>query len=386
MRKLIITLACISLIAVAVIGAVLFIKTAPKAERKRPPKIAPLVETQHLKASNQTVVLKLTGTVVPAEDIVLRARVGGEIVAIAPDFIDGGRLDEGTQAVRIDPVDYKLALADAESRLEKARFDYKLELGRQDVAKREWELLKSDDASEMEKELALRIPHLAASKAALEAAESSLEKARLNLERTRVHVPFDAIVLERRVNIGSQASPQDALARLAGTESYWVQVSIPVDRLGWVNIPGSTARVISNSGAVREGTVIMLLGDLEEKGRMARLLVEVGDPLCRLPENAGKKPLLIGEYVRVEISGRRLEQVYTIPRYALRENSSLWLTKDEKLDIRKVDILWRDADQVIVRDGLADGERLIISDLTTPVQGMDVSIRKGKAEPQNTPQ
>ena len=334
MRKLIIAIVCIILIVVAVVGAISFIKTAPKAERKSPPKVAPLVETQHLKAADQTVVIRLTGTVTPSEDIVLRARVSGEIVEMSPDFIDGGRLDKGSVAVWIDPVDYELALSDAEATLEKARFDYKLELGRQGVAKREWELLKTSDASELEKELALRFPHLAASKAALEAAESSLEKARLNLARTQVRIPFDSVVLERRVNIGSQASPQDALARLAGTDAYWVLVSIPVDRLGWVDIPGSTARVISNSGAVREGTVIKLLADLEEKGRMARLLVEIADPLCIRPENAGKKPLLIGEYVRVEISGRHLKQVYSIPRYALREDSSIWIASNDRLDIR----------------------------------------------------
>jgi len=90
MRKLLIALICLALLALAIAGAVAFVKTAPKAEKKRPPKTAPLVETQPLERVDETVVLQLTGTVVPAEEIQLRARVGGEIISMAGGFIDGG--------------------------------------------------------------------------------------------------------------------------------------------------------------------------------------------------------------------------------------------------------------------------------------------------------
>jgi RND family efflux transporter MFP subunit len=373
MRKSIIATICIILLAGALIANIIIVKTAPKAEKKRPPKTAALVETQLLEASNETVLLELTGTVIPAEEVMLRAQVSGEIISMNPDFIEGGMLAKDEELLTIDPIDYELTLAAAKSAMVKAQFDLKLEMGRQDVAKREWELLKTDDASETEKELALRIPHLAASKAALEAAEASLEKAGINLARTRIHAPFNAVVLDRNVNIGSQASLQDVLAKIVGTDAYWVVVSIPLDRLRWVAIPGSTAKVVSNGGAIREGRVIKLLGDLEEKGRMARLLVEVEDPLCLAPANAGKKPLLLGEYVRTEIRGSELEGVYAIPRNALHEDKFIWVAADGKLDIREVEVLWRDANQTLVRDGIANGEQLIVSDLTTPIQGMDVN-------------
>ena len=379
MSKKLKTIISISLVILAAVIAKILVATAPEAQKQRPPKMAPLVTVQKLKAADEVVTLSLTGTVMPAEEVKLRARVSGEVVSMVPDFIDGGLLEKGVAAVQIDPVDYELALADAESKLESARFAYKQELGRQDVAKREWALLKADDATEFEEELALRKPHLAASKAALKAAEAAFEKATLNLERTQVRMPFNAVVVDRNVNVGSQASLQDVLATVAGTDAVWVQVSIPVDRLGWVKIPGSSVQVVSGSGAVREGTVIRLLANLEEKGRMARLLVEVKDQLCIQPENVGRKPLLIGEYVRAEIAGRELESVYAIPRNALRENSHVWIaTKENKLDLREIEVLWRDADQVIIRNGLADGEQLITSDLTAPIHGMDINPGHGK--------
>jgi RND family efflux transporter MFP subunit len=378
MRKTTIFLICAVLIVIAVIANIIIVKTAPKAERKRPPKTAALVEARALEAADETVILKLTGIVTPAEEIRLQARVTGEIISMNPEFIDGGLLKKGDEILRIDAVDYELAMADAASKLESALFEYKTELGRQEVAKREWELLKTEDASDLEKELALRKPHLAAKKASVESAEAALKRASINLERTRVSSPFNAVVTRRSINVGSQAMPQADLGTLAGTDAYWVTVSIPVDRLHWVKIPGSPAKIISNGGAVREGIVIKLLGDLEEKGRMARLLIEVRDPLALRAENSGAKPLLLGEYIRAEVEGTELHEVYTIPRSALRENDTIWIAADGKLDIRPVEVLWRDADLVMVRDGIAAGEKLITSDLTAPIQGMDVATGEKK--------
>lgn len=371
-----------SLIAGAIVVAIVLVSTRPRAEKVPPPKRTELVKIQPLQQTDETVVLRLTGTVTPAKQVMLRSRVSGEVVGMAPGFIDGGLLTEGEAMLTIDPIDYELALAQSESALEKARFDYKIELGRQDVAKREWELLKPEgEVSELETELALRTPHLTASKAALQAAEANLAKARLNLERTRINAPFNAVVLSRNTNLGSQAAPQDILAELADIDAYWVTASVPVDRIRWITIPGSTARIYSGNDSIREGTVIKLLGDLEEKGRMARVLIEVKDPLALQPENLGKNPLLLGEYVRADISGSVLPQVYSIPRNALRENSQIWLvTSTNTLAVRPVDVLWRDADRVIVADGLSAGEMLIVSDITAPIPGMDVSTEKMEDE------
>jgi RND family efflux transporter MFP subunit len=371
-----------SLIAGAIVVAIVLVSTRPRAEKVPPPKRTELVKIQPLQQTDETVVLRLTGTVTPAKHVMLRSRVSGEVIGMAPGFIDGGLLTEGEAMLTIDPVDYELALAQSESALEKARFDYKIELGRQDVAKREWELLKPEgEVSELETELALRTPHLTASKAALQAAEANLAKARLDLQRTRINAPFNAVVLHRNTNLGAQAAPQDILAELADIDAYWVTASVPVDRIRWITIPGSTARIYSGNDSIREGTVIKLLGDLEEKGRMARVLIEVKDPLALRPENLGKNPLLLGEYVRADISGSVLPQVYSIPRNALRENSQIWLvTSTNTLAVRPVDVLWRDADRVIVADGLSAGEQLIVSDITAPVPGMDVSTEKMEDE------
>jgi hypothetical protein len=151
--------------------------------------------------------------------------------------------------------------------------------------------------------------------------------------------------------------------------------------LRWILIPGNPAesgsrvRISHRNGNALAGTVIKLLGDLETEGRMARILVEVKDPLGLKVKEKYQLPLLIGEYVRIEIEGRKLQNVYRIPRSALRDDANIWMaTDDGRLEIRSVKILWRDAQTVLLGEGLEPNSRLIVSDLAAPVNGMPVQI------------
>jgi multidrug efflux pump subunit AcrA (membrane-fusion protein) len=139
--------------------------------------------------------------------------------------------------------------------------------------------------------------------------------------------------------------------------------------------PGAKVRIFYRNGIELNGTVIKLLGELEAEGRMARVLVEVKDPLGLNPSEKKHPPLLIGEYVRMEIEGRQLKNVFRIPRTALRDNAQIWLvSNDGKLEIRTVETLWRDAQSVLLTDGLQPGEQLIVSDLSKPVDGMPLKV------------
>ena len=213
----------------------------------------------------------------------------------------------------------------------------------------------------------------------LTAENAEVQKAQLNLSRTRIRTPFNAIVRTKYMDIGSQVSGQEKLAELVGTDEYWIQASIPLDRLDWMMIPrrpaepGSAVRILHRTGHEITGTVIKLLGDLGSEGRMARILVEVKDPLNLKVAEKNQPALLIGEYVRIEIEGRKLQQVYRIPRTALRDDSDIWVVnKDSQLEIRRVETLWRDAKTVLLRDGLEPDDQLIVSDLPAPINGMPV--------------
>ena len=124
-----------------------------------------------------------------------------------------------------------------------------------------------------------------------------------------------------------------------------------------------------------------MLADLSKEGRMARLLVEVKDPLDLKAKDGRRPPMLIGEYVRVLIDGAPLPDVYRIPRFALRNDNQIWLADSQhKLAVRPVQPLWREEEYVYVRDGLRPEEQLIISALSAPVDGMDLRLEKTESK------
>lgn len=371
---------CLIIIGMGVAGANYIKKSAPRAQKRPPARVLPLVKTERLFPDTHQVRVTAMGSVIPAREMTLKTRVPGEIKSVHPEFVQGGFIPAGERVLKIDPTDYDLAIARAKSAVVNAQYELKVEMGYQDVARREWSLLNPHQAADsQEEELALRKPHLAKAQSDLAAAQADLDQARLNLSRTDITAPFNAIVRQKHVVAGSQVSAQDNLAELVGTDEYWIQVSLPVERLAWIRIPRSNrqqgaAVTVVYRGNRRQGRVIRLLSDLEIQGRMARILVSVKDPLGLHSENRGSgPPLLIGEYVRVDIEGQKLEDVYRIPRSALRDGDTIWtLSSEDQLKIVPVVTVWRDADHVLIENGIVPGQRIVVSDLPAAVDGMTV--------------
>jgi RND family efflux transporter MFP subunit len=372
------------IVGAGVAGAAYIKNMKPETRKRKPVQMAALVKVQPVFPETRQVVVEAMGSVIPAREMVLKSRVAGEIVAIHPQFNEGGFLEKGALVFKIDPQDYTLDIIRKKKAVASADFALKLEQGHQDVARREWELLNdSQPATQEDLDLALRVPHLQKARSDLAAAMADLEQANTNLERTRVYAPFNTIVRSSDVEMGSQVSPQEPLAQLVGVDTYWVQVSIPIDRLKWITIPrgknaqGSPVRIFYRGEFQRDGEVIKLLADLDPQGRMARVLVAVKDPLdLKLSSDNRLPTLLLGEYVRVEIEGQTVDNVYRLSRATLRDNARVWVADEEdKLDIRTAEIVWREADAVLVKKGLYPGERVVVSDLAIPVHGMPLSVQ-----------
>ena len=404
----------------------------PKAQRRPPVPEAALVEVALLEATTHRVVIAAMGTVVPAREVQLASRVGGEIVELSDRCLPGGRFAAGEVIARIDPEDYQLAVRQQEAELQRraaevqqragelaqrqgdvirTQSELDLEMGQQAVAKREFELL-GKDLTPADRLLVLRQPQLKTAQANCDsakavqraaegthraavamkaAAEVALEKARLDESRTTVRAPFNAVIQSRSVNLGSQVGAGTTLASLVGTDEYWVQVLVPVDQLKWIRIPGVNGQQgakcrMSHDAAWgadrwREGTVKRLMPDLEPEGRVARLLISVSDPLVLTDGRKDRPAMLISAYVRVEVEGPELADVIRIRRTDLHDGNRAWIMDDNgKLDIRKVQVAWSTADHVYISGGVSAGEKLVTGNLVTPTQGKALRTAGAGAE------
>ncbi len=379
-RSLVARLIPVGVLVLCGAGGYLLIKTPPTAKSLPAERQATLVEVQPVKFTTRPVRVEAMGTVQPAQSVELMPRIGGEIETVSPNFIPGGTFKKGDQLLQIDPLDYTLAQRAAETVVTEATTNLRIEQGAQAVAVQDFELL-GEVITEKDQDLVLRRPQLAMAQANLASAEAALEGATVDLARTTVNAPFNAIIDGRPLNAGARVTPTTPVATLIGTDHYWIEATVPVSDLKWITFPGpesaagSTVTVIDDAawsvGEIRTGTVLRLAASLETLGRLARVIIEVADPLSL--KDPAQPRLLIGSFVRVEFEGRELANVATLPRNLVRADDQVWvLAPDGTLDIRDVEVVLRGRDEILITSGLNPGDRIVTTDLSTPVQGMQL--------------
>lgn len=372
------------ILIVGAYGAVRLMQTSPRAERGNGPEREPmarLVEVAPIQSGAEQVTVEVMGTVVPARSVDLQPQVDGRVVWINPALEAGGYLEAGEELLRIDSSDYQLTVRQRKAEVAQAEGDLKIEMGQQEIARQDFELL-GEEIPEEERGLVLRQPQLEKARADLEAARVALEAAELDLSRTSMKAPFECIVLAESVELGSVIGTSTVVARLAGTDRFWVELAVPVDELRWIELPGPDGEPGSEvllrddaawpAGQFRAGKVVRFLGDVDEASRMATLLVAVDDPLSRHNDEHDKPRLLLNSYARARVLGRVVPDALAVSREHVRQGDTVWIMNDEdRLEIREVPVIWRGQDRVLI-GGLRDGERLVTTRMSAPVEGMSL--------------
>lgn len=378
----------IVLMALGATGMVKLTESKPKIEKRDLNVPAPIVRTQTIHTGPQHVHVLGEGTVSPLKEINLVPQVGGKIIYVSPTLINGGTFHKGDILIRIDPVDYELALTLAKAKVKDSESMVKMTQEEAAAAEEEWYILHEDDGKSRESPPALvvKAPQLAAAKAKLAADRANLEKAALDLSRTTLKAPFDGRVSEEHVDVGQYVTPGQSVASLYSTDAAEVVVPLEDRDLQWFRIPGFTsdhskgapATVTATVAGKRlswPGAVVRAEGKLDERTRMIRVVVRVEHPYAKKP------PLTPGLFVTVDIQGKTLPHAAVIPRASLRADDIIWVVgADMRLHFRPVEIARKQGDRVILRSGLEDEDQIVISHLQAVTDGMAVRVVSGEEE------
>jgi RND family efflux transporter MFP subunit len=375
------------LIPVLIIGGGVFGMMHLKGKAKKAKHVEPserVLQVDTMKVTSEALPVRVlaSGLVQASRQITLMPEVTGKIKWVSPNLIPGSRFQKGEVIAKIDKRDYRLAVEQQIGQVEQAKLNLTLEESRGQVARQEWSIVKGgNETSGNPGELALRKPQFEEAKQRQASAKSSLARAALNLKKTVINAPFDAMVLQKNVDMGQVVGPSSQLVSLMGTEELWVEVSVPVEQLSAIRIPGlnaedgSEASVIQKVGEgksiVRKGSVIRLLGQLDSRNRTATILVSVPNPF---EYRDSKLPLLAGAYVDVEIQGDVVADVIRIPRGAHREGQYVWrVSGDNRLEKVPVQVAWKEPEYVILSAGIQPDDEVVISPISFPLEGMKVA-------------
>ena len=353
--------------------------TKPEPEKSTEEPRPTSVYTAPVQQSNTVLEVTTQGEVRSRTRLNMVAQVSGRIVAVSPEFVEGGVVRPGEPLLTIEDADYALALRQAEAAVAEAEVAVQQALADADVARKQ---LRNDPNPS---DLALKKPQVAQARAAREAALANLEQARLNLERTRVTLPFAGRIVSTRVDLGQFITTGTMLGEVFGTDVVEIRLPLSDSQLAALGLPiGYTAPEgggldvdlradVAGRNHQWTGKLVRLDASIDPDTRMLYAIAEVRDPYGENASATGM-PLAVGLFVDATISGRQVANAVSIPSSALRAGDVVFLINDDgRLEIRNVDVAHVGAGTAVVMSGIEPGEQVITSAIRNPIQGMALS-------------
>jgi len=345
-------------------------------QRQPAPQQGVLVDVIALEAQTHQVTVHATGTVQAEQEISLVPEVSGKISWISPELVGGGFFKKGETLLKIETSDFQLAIEKARAEIAQVQVALATERERAKVALAEWERIDIPDKGKPGP-LVTREIQMQQQQANLAAAEANLQQAQLNLQRTELKAPFNGRIRQEQVDLGQYLRSGTSIGSFAGTNRAEIHIPLPARELTWLNIPSATQKKGSSANIYLSGDksskwtgkVVRSLGEIDPNSRMATLVVVVEDPYQR-GDTATKSELQNGLFVDIELRGEKFADIISIPRKAFHADDLVWIADSENhLNLRPVEILRREKQQILIKSGVQAGEKLVLTTLSGATDG-----------------
>jgi RND family efflux transporter MFP subunit len=364
-------------IAIVVVGvglAGLIISTGPKLEQQPPPSNEPLVRIWVAEVQTVQMTSVTYGTVLPRTESDLIPEVSGRIIDMSPAMVSGGFFKKGDFLLKIDPLDYEVALEQARASLASSRSEL---TNATKAHERLLDLAKRQSASQAQQDDALN--RLRFAEASIREATARLSRAERDVTRATITAPYDGRVRSERVDIGQFVTRGAPIASLYATDVAEVRLPIHDEELAYLKLAlaGQTnqelpAVILRARFAGQEhtwkGSIVRTEGELDPKTRMINIVAQVQSPY---EQSDSRPPLAVGLFVEAEILGKRIDNVFVLPRSALQANEQVYVISDDnRLQFRDVEIIRIVNEDVYVTSGFERGETISLSTVNNAIEGM----------------
>ena len=295
----------------------------------------------------------------------IRAREGdhvqrGQVLAVIDDALPRAALDRAAAAELA--AQQEITASESDFTLAEATFKrYQTLFDRKSVSPQEFDEIKARyQGAQARREMA---------RAGQAQARAAVQQARTALSYTQVVAPFDGLVTEKRVDVGTLASPGTPIYTIEDLRRYRLEATVNETDLRYVH-QGEQVPVLIDA-----------LGDRELKGRVVEI-VPAADPASRsflvkveVPSEPALRSGLFGHAQFVH--GQRT--VLVIPRTAIVERGQLqgiYVVDQNKIaGLRYIMLGKPSAAQIEVLSGLEQGEMLIADPHNRELTGKKIESR-----------
>ena len=308
-----------TIVAGASIFAAMAINESLSASQlKSPPKKAeiqyPVVSVEQVSLVNETAKVFAYGEVQSRNQLALTSQVSGKVAYLSPKLLSGNSFAKGELLVAVEDIEFEQALAVAKASLAEA----KLALAQEELNNQLFinEQKRSKGVTKQSSQL-----QLAVAQANYYSAQKNVEKAKYDLNQTQIIAPFDALVINKNVQIGGNIQAGETLATLYDTEI--LEVALPLSAQQWQLLPSNLADI--EVVLIDESTSQQWQAKVERSEQHVNAQSRQRALIATLkhvdPQHA---PLFSGTFVKAEINGKQKKNLWKLPASALIDGNKVW--------------------------------------------------------------
>src|ERR1700752_3773506 len=351
----------------------------PKAAGPQMPP-PPLVSVAKAQARDVPVYLDEIGKSYAFESVTVTPQVGGRITQ--RQFQDGADLTEGQLLFVIDPRPYQAQLDSAKGALAQAKAA--LELAKVEFA-RSSELFNSKVIAKQDYDSKRSIVEV--DQAQVESAQGALETAQLNLEYCSIHSPIQGRAGARLVDVGNVVQANTtALLLIQRLDPIYADFTI-TER----DLPDVQKQMVRGNLQAQ----VRLPSDGENRTRMGKVTfldnaVQNGTGTVNLRATIPNSDSHFwpGQFVNVRLVLATEKGAVLIPNEATQISQKgpfVYVIKpDQTAELRLVTLGQRQGGNVVVTNGLAAGENVVLTGHLTVVPGLKVKVVQGAVDAPNS--
>lgn len=340
--------------------------------------------------------------------------------------------------LRIDPVDYELALAQSRSNLKSSELELgrvnlnkrayeqsrSIEQGRLAIAKKELKrkedlkkkglissseleaqrnavLAQEQTAWDLDSKLSLIPTDMEVAEANVKVAQAKLKESQRSLARTQIQLPFNARIGAVNVELGQVVNKQERLIEVHDLAVMEITANMSLSDMrkligstsGQTILPGQTVPDIRNLNLRAKVSLVVGVQEFMWQGAVDRindsididantigLTIKVNNNMGEFDPRVSV-PLLKDMYVQVDVTGES-RPTLLIPSRALHGNKVYVLGQDDSIRITEVEVAYDQEGFSAIDAGLQAGDVIIVSDILAPMNGMKIRRSKTSDRPQ----
>lgn len=394
------------------------IAAAPERSARPPVSVSLPVDAVTVALADQRPMVDLYGEVTSARTVEVRPPVSGEVVAVSANLSAGSRVEEGEVLFEIDPFDVEMALAEAradlaqtnaaiaENQARLASEGSQLDIARQQLLLAQTDLERASQlrdggtltdkqveerqliVSQREQAVDQRQNNITIEQARLDQQiavrdrlELAVSRAERNLNDATVRAPFSGVVRSSTVEIGRIVAANDVAVamyddtaldvRFTLTDAQYGRIATDTDPL--IGRPVDLQWTVGNIAYDYTGTVARIGADIaSDRGGI--------DVYARIDSSEAPVQLRPGAFMEVTVPDRLYPASARIPETALFDTSTVYVIEHGMLMRRAVTVAAFDGADIIITDGVAAGEQVLATRLSSVEDGLEVTIVNGPGE------